>query len=462
MSQKNKKREKALLVIIIVLFATVVGFRFHGDIVVERYVYEDDNTQSITHNPLIGFAVRGDYAEDIGDNSLVYIEILWKDIEVQKGIYDFSNIYEQYHMDKFKKEGKHAVLRFICDYPGSQLHLDIPEWLYQETGDGSMYDTSYGKGYSPNYANEILIQAHERVLKEIAREFSGDSFLAYIEIGSLGHWGEWHVNVDAGVVPLPTEDICTAYVEQYINAFPNTRLLMRRPFLGVERYGLGVYNDMLGQLQDTDTWLTWLHEGGAYTEPEDVHILYGNENFYQQGAVGGEFTSAVSWEELLVTHFDQTMKMIEDSHISFIGPYVPHELLVPEFQEQANRIRQGVGYKIGISKAQIQYNSFFGTLSIVSNWNNQGIAPMYYNWPAYLYFYGEQGEILGREMLDMDLTELMPQETMKVSWRGKIDWRNVKAVGIGIEDPDLHMPSVTLNNATNTVDQVTILYTRQE
>ena len=31
--------------------------------------------------------------------------------------------------------------------------MDIPEWLYERTGDGVFYDTEYGKGYCPDYSN---------------------------------------------------------------------------------------------------------------------------------------------------------------------------------------------------------------------------------------------------------------------------------------------------------------------
>ena len=64
--------------------------------------------------------------------------------------------------DRWKTEGKHAVLRFVCDIPDDNLmHKDIPDWLFDLTGDGTFYDTSYGKGYSPNYGSEIFIKYHE-------------------------------------------------------------------------------------------------------------------------------------------------------------------------------------------------------------------------------------------------------------------------------------------------------------
>ena len=36
--------------------------------------------------------------------------------------------------------GKHAVLRFVCDFPEDETHSDIPDWLMSKTGDGVYYE----------------------------------------------------------------------------------------------------------------------------------------------------------------------------------------------------------------------------------------------------------------------------------------------------------------------------------
>ncbi len=192
---------------------------------------------------------------------------------------------------------------------------------------------------------------------------------------SLGHWGEWHVKSGEGIVPIPEESVCMQYVDQYVEAFPDVQLMMRRPFLGVKEYGLGVYNDMTGEAEDTREWLEWLEQGGVYTEPAKAHTLYAISDFYKKAAVGGEFTSARCWEELLVTDMDTTKSLIRQSHMSFIGPKVPHALEAPQYQQEAAVIRELLGYKLGISKAVVKRNRLSGVWNIAVTWNNQGIAP---------------------------------------------------------------------------------------
>ncbi len=79
-------------------------------------------------------------------------------------------------------------------------HRDIPDWLYEKTKDGKDYDISYGKGYSPNYANRVFTEAHAKAVAALGKRFGQDTFFSYVELGSLGHWGEWHIKTGEGLV----------------------------------------------------------------------------------------------------------------------------------------------------------------------------------------------------------------------------------------------------------------------
>ena len=285
-------------------------------------------------------------------------------------------------------------------------------------------------------------------MQKIAEAFEEvrPGFLSYVQLGSLGHWGEWHVKSGEGIVPIPEESVCMQYVDQYVEAFPDVQLMMRRPFLGVKEYGLGVYNDMTGEAEDTNEWLEWLNDGGVYTEPAKAHTLYAIPDFYKKAAVGGEFTSARSWEELLVTDMDTTKSLIRQSHMSFIGPKVPHELEAPQYQQEAAVIRELLGYKLGISKAAVKRNRLSGIWDIAVTWNNQGIAPMYEDWCVYLYFYDEEGSFMEKHLLDMNLSDIMPDMNLKVQWSGQLS-DDVAKIRVGIEDPMTGEAAVTLNNA---------------
>lgn len=205
-------------------------------------------------NAQIGYAPMIDTAE-AGDAALRYLELTWREAEPEEGVYAWEAISEKYDFASLREQGIHLVLRFVCDVPGQETHLDIPDWLYAQTKDGSWYDTDYGKGYSPNYANAVFRAAHHRVLYALAEFLGRDNFVSYVELGSLGHWGEWHIKSEDGLVPMPDEAIRDEYAADYLAAFPTAKLLMRRPFNIAAKHQLGLYNDMTGEEKDTMEWL---------------------------------------------------------------------------------------------------------------------------------------------------------------------------------------------------------------
>ena len=119
-------------------------------------------TGAIT-NPLTGFAAMADYPSLAETASMVFVKITWAELEPEEGVFDWAGIEERLHLSEWMAKGKHAVLRFVCDDPGDEAHLDIPDWLAEKTGwDGVQYDISYGKGYAPNYNNPVFLEAHEK------------------------------------------------------------------------------------------------------------------------------------------------------------------------------------------------------------------------------------------------------------------------------------------------------------
>lgn len=460
---KKKRKSHAAAWLLVVGAIVILGagiFLFSK----ETYTYKDDNKEDILYNPLIGFAPSADYEEAVGKSSLVYIDMLWKEIEPEEGVYDFIKVYEENHILRWKKEGKKAVFRFVCDMPGAEEHMDIPQWLYEKTGkDGDFYDTDYGKGYAPNYANEAFIEAHKRVIQALAEEFGKDNFFAYIELGSIGHWGEWHVKYEDGIERLPSEEICALYVEHYREAFPDTQLLMRRPFFEVSKYGLGVFNDMTGEPESTDIWLDWIAHGGSYEDPVEPHRIVAAGEVWNRAAVGGEFTSSLSWEKMLYENWEETKKMILDSHMSFIGPKCPHEKTDGYNKEQSENILVLLGYKIGISEGKYSYNKLTEKWKVSLCWNNKGVAPMYYDWNVYLYLLDEKEKILAKIPVDMKLSSLTGGSEMRTSTKFKlsdfgVDREAVSAIGVGIEDPMFGRPAVRFNNKNAEEGSVYILW----
>lgn len=145
------------LVVLVVLFICIA---FSSPVKKSRKRVEQNFTYSdkALSNPLMGYAPSARESEVSRDIQLVYMDVTWKELEPQKGVYAWKILEEKNQLKRWLKEGKHVVLRFVLDYPQAISHEDIPSWLIKEMSDpGDRYISSYGKGFSPNYEDKKLI-----------------------------------------------------------------------------------------------------------------------------------------------------------------------------------------------------------------------------------------------------------------------------------------------------------------
>ena len=442
-----------LALIIAALLLYILPYRYR----LNQTVYYEESKEQL-FNPLIGYAPSAEDEEGHEDTNLVYIGLTWKEWEPVKGQYDTDALEEKFHIAQWKEQNKHAVLRFLCDVPGDAEHMDIPQWLYERTGDGTYYNTSYGSGYSPDYSNEFFRERHALAIQALADYFNEDGFLAYVELGSLGHWGEWHTNTDEGVNPMPDSDVCWDYVLDYSDQFHNARLLMRRNYIMVADADLGLYNDMTGHEGDTEEWLDWIENGGSYPTENGELEYVPVPDFWKKAPVGGEFTSSLSMEEILDSQISTTLDLVERSHMSFIGPHCPEgaELELPG----AEAVRELLGYRYYISQLETQFSFSDDQLEVYLTWENAGNAPLYWDWPVMMYVYDQQGNLKYWESVDIRLSELMPGE--QIVTENHIPFtdllRKGYCIGIGITDPEEKETVELAMDCKKTDDGIHLIY----
>lgn len=427
------------------------GIKAQAKTTVEKVFKKSDE---VVYNPLIGYAFPADTISAVADNNLVYVDLTWREWEPEKDVYDIERLKKDNYLDRWRTEGKHVVFRFILDRPTSVSERDIPDWLYKETNkDGKWYETSYGKGFSPNYANEYLIKRHEKALLELGKFFS-DGFLSYVQLGSVGHWGEWHTNVSEKLPALPSEVILGQYVEHYNQAFPQAHKMMRYPMPWVKDNGFGVYNDMLGNQKQTDKMVQAIKSGGKYSHSVDTIYYKSVKNIWEQAPVGGEFTSDRSWSSLLNYNFTDTLSMVDTMHMTFIGPKAPvKKNLSHTLYDNIDIVRQRLGYSYWISKAAYKN----GELTL--HWQNDGLAPMYWDWPVYVYIYNQSGEKIVEYPIKLELSTLLNGQMQTTNTKINLKTTGVYQLGVAVVDPMTKKPAVQLEMQTEHKNKVAMLLT---
>ena len=399
-------------------------------------------SQAAFGNPLMGYAPSAWYNEVSEDSSLLYMAITWAELEPEEGVYNWASIDEENQISRWRKEGKHLVFRFVCDIPGEEAHMDIPEWLYEKSGKaGKWYDGEYGKGFAPDYNNPTIISCHEQAVKALGEHFGQDGLISYVELGSLGHWGEWHVNYSEGIQRIPREAVRDKYILPWTEAFPDARILMRRPFASAEKYGFGLYNDMTGQPEATQSWFDWINNGGEYDQTGEKNVIVPMKDFWKTAPSGGEFTSSLSMEEMLDTNLSGTVEMIREAHTTFLGPKIPDENYVDGYKE----VLKNMGYRLWISMAELKNTAKGSRLKLI--WENSGVAPMYKEWPVYVYIEDESGKLVEKSRISIKISSLLPGE--KATTLTALETERLNSLlekgywlSVGIEDPMTELPCV--------------------
>ena len=432
----KKKSNRADYIVLLLLAAAIIGLLFY---MLKRYHLNDEvgftPDKGIVANPLMGYAPYAQDLEKCADTDLVFIKLRWADWEPEMGQYNTAFLESNFHIPLWKAEGKHAVIRFICDDPGEAGHADIPQWLLEATGDGTYYTGSSGSGYSPNYENEFFISRHAMAVSALADYFNQDDFAAYVELGSLGHWGEWHVQDSSGNSLMPSAETCWDYILAYTEHFQNVRFLMRRSYIHAVDAKLGIYNDVIGDQEQTDTWLEWTKTGGSQDAAAGTIDILPYPSFWKTAPAGGEITSGIDPERLFNEELPSLLRQVEDCHLTFVGPHIPDQ---EEYASAYEAVLRRIGYKYYVSRLSTTFSFSDDSIDIQLDWENAGAAPLYWDWPVMIKIFDSSGTLVYWETLDLKLSQLVPGETIttvtKVPFLDNI--RDGLSVGISIKSYD--------------------------
>ncbi|MDD3277262.1 MAG: DUF4832 domain-containing protein [Lachnospiraceae bacterium] len=439
MDKKRKVRHLLLSVMVVILGAAVFAFSYMK----KTYYWEE--SQEVFDNPGIGFAASADNEEAARKTSLVYVDITWREWEPSQGNYNYQQVVEENHLEQWRSLGKEIVLRFVSDIPGKEQHLDIPNWLYLLTGgDGTYYSGAYGSGYSPNYNNDQLITCHREAILALGSYFAGDPHLSYVELGSLGHWGEWHTTGASYLPEMPSDEVCQHYVDAYREAFPRQLLLMRRPYQLGKEAGFGVYNDMTGSREDTKEWLGWIESG----DPKNIPTVTANPRIWEYAPVGGEFISQIPMTEMLGEELQETLRLIRASHMSFLGPKCPVSgdgESTKAYEAAVDAVKRELGYRFYIPDVELSCFSWSSTCRLKVTIKNTGNAPFYKKWPLMAKLVDVSGQVLEKKQLMESVFELGDgEEKTRDVTLSKLWWKEDNQIIIYIENPDTGEPGVIL------------------
>ena len=350
----------------------------------------------------------------------LYVRLAWAYLEPAEGRFDWAVIDRL--IDTWTGHGLGIAFRISCKETSTdriEQQYATPRWVMQAGAKGGYYRSGQQVGpdgpWEPVFDDPIFLEKLEAFLRAFGGRYDGKPWLRYVDIGSLGDWGEGHTW--SGSRTKYGFDQRKIHVDLYRKSFRQTQLVISDDFVyGIEdpqdrqrmhRYvvdhGISYRDDSIlvnGYLAGTsDTYTVRSGEffADAWRRTPTVLELEHYGAVKRQGNWSGREGSSLARYGGGKTGPDFFRGALGLLHASYIGYHgYAHEWLAdnPELTvELLNRC----GYWYFLHRLELAEAWRAGTAQTVKMvWANRGVAPAYRPYRLRL-------RLQGAETLDLDL-----------------------------------------------------------
>lgn len=313
-----------------------------------------------------------DTVDEFPGVSTVYLRLAWSYIEPEEGRFNWAVV--DTPAQRWIAKGKKIALRFTSSETNRNQPYATPEWVRKAGAKGYLY--SYGKGinpqgtnWEPDYDDPIYREKLDHFLAAAGARYDGNPEVAFVDVGTLGAWGEGHTNPSTHkFYPAAT---VRREIDLYHKHFPNTLVTVNDDFSiqgrGVELFG---YARTLGMGFRDDSILvekpprSYYHAYLATQFWPTIPVVLESEHY-------GPSARSGAWGDGSLY-----LKAIEEYHASYASVHwYPREFLKAN-KELIDKINLRLGYRLQLLEASWPAEvSAASTMLVGYRWRNDGVAP---------------------------------------------------------------------------------------
>ena len=328
-------------------------------------------------NPGMGFTTQSSLDGDVPGypaSTIAYYRWYWNVLEPAEGKYSWSMIDSVIAMARSR--GQRLATRIMP----TNGHDGVPEW-YRKTGargfeylaEETIEAGTKKNSWMPDHEDPLYLKYMGRLVKEFARRYDGHPDIDHIDIGSYGHWGEWHLSFVEGKeeYPFATKKII---IDWYLEGFKKTPLVICEDAAEGLRYatehGAGWRADCMGDYGPPNNWNLMAH----YLELPKIYPSV-NDAWKTRPVC---FESCSTMEDWLLAGRDieYIWSVCLELHTSvFNNKSAP---IPPEWWPATERFLKRMGYRL--IPRLVRHPKWVepgGTLTFEMELDNTGVAPPY-------------------------------------------------------------------------------------
>ena len=341
----------------------------------------------------------------------VSFRIGWARIEKQDGIFDWS--YTDSIANYWIQQGKQTA---YCWIMLTTLAQSAPLWLKDLGAKGWTYP---GRGYwVPLWDDPIMLNRLERFIAEAAKRYNGRPEVSFVEVGSLGTWGEGHnwagINIKA---PEITDSAALSHLNLWRKYFDKTQLFINDDLILVRRSDTierpARVNWMLNNNCGLSDWSVLVDSTRPLCMPLMEKVWRNQPTLIEHQHYGASLRDGV-WKT-----GKGLLDAVEKYHASHLRiHWWPEEFLngngkdLPGNRELINAINLRLGYRFHVSSFSFPAKIEKGkVISACIKIRNAGVAPCYKGGYVAVSLLDESGKMIC-SMVDTktNVKNLMPAE----------------------------------------------------
>jgi len=159
----------------------------------------------------------------------IYLRLAWSYLEPEEGRFNWRLIDEQ--ISKWTKLGMGISFRITCKETGTnrvEQQFATPRWVRDVGAKGGYYSKGNALGpeapWEPVFDDPVFLDKLDAFLSAFAARYDGQVWLRYVDIGSLGDWGEGHTS--SGSRLKYGYDTMEKHIDLHLQHFKRTLLVI--------------------------------------------------------------------------------------------------------------------------------------------------------------------------------------------------------------------------------------------